>query len=140
MFWGTLLESAMKILKNERISGGALILMGAALFSMYAWADTAHNILDENSKTRHQQNIEEMVSKEEFEELQATVDVGFEEINLNDASAEIRDIKLSRQIAQATGAGDDEVARIEDQLNHAKAYKSCLVERRPNCDHLREVE
>lgn len=140
MFLSALLGQSMTILKNERISGGALVLMATALFSMYAWADNRHQALEDNSAARHAQNIEDMVSKEEFNVLQRTVDAGFENIGIDDASAVIRDAKLSLQMAKATDASDNEIARINDELSHAVDYKSCLVRRGSNCEHLRNVE
>lgn len=99
--------------------------MAAGLWGIYAWADTTHA---------------ELVPKADFDQLQHEVAVGFEKMDLNDASQEIRDIKLSLQIAKATAASDAELARITDELEHAQAYKECLRARGPNCEHLKEVE
>lgn len=132
MVWGTVMSQALGVLKNERISGGALIIMAACLYAMYAWADGAHA----NMAASHA----ELVKQEEFNQLKKDVEHGFEQMELNDASQQIRDIKLSLQVAQATSAPDTEIRRIEDALDHAKSYKSCLVRREPNCEHLREVE
>ncbi len=137
MFWGVIMAHALKILKNERISGGALILMAAALWSMYAWADRAHTALNESSIARHQNNIDTMVSKQEFNALQKTVELGFESIVIDEASAVIRDIKFSRQLAQSTKASINEIAGIDEKLQQAKDYKDCLVGREHNCEKLR---
>jgi hypothetical protein len=123
MIWGGLMvEQAIKLLKSERISGGALVLLAATLFWVHAWAS------------------DEFAKVEDLEKLQTTVDEGFESIAINDASQEIRDIKLSLQVAKATTADKDDLARIQDQLTHAIDYKKCLVDRGTNCEHLREVE
>ncbi len=120
MFWGAIImETVLKILRNERFSGGALILLGCMMFWVYGWADSTY------------------AKKAELQQLQQTVESGFESIKIEGASQEIRDVKLSKQIALAIG-GDTE--QIEERLLAAKSYKQCLVERGSNCEHLREVE
>lgn len=123
MFWeGIAMDQVMKILKNERISMGVLVLFVCSLFIGYSWADSR------------------FARVEDLTTLQQTVELGFESIAINDASAEIRDIKLSLQMARAVGSSETEVVRINDELTHAKSYKKCLVTRGTNCAHLREVE
>lgn len=122
MFWGSMMEQVLDLLKHERISAGALVLLACTLFWVHAWADDKFATIDD------------------LQALQQTVVEGFESILISDASAEIRDIKLSQQMAKATGAPIEELGRIQEQLEHAEAYKSCLVKQEPNCDHLRDVQ
>lgn len=122
MVWGPIMAQGLNLMKNERISGGALILLVCTLYFSFVWAD------------------ERFAKVEDLKTLQETVEIGFESIAINDASAEIRDVKLSAQIAKATDAPEGDQDRIQEQLEHAVAYKQCLVERGTNCAHLREVE
>jgi hypothetical protein len=123
MFWGIkIMDWVLKVLKNERISFAALVLVVCGLYWVHSWADERFA------------KVENLVS------LQSAVDLGFESISIENASQEIRDIKLSKQIAQATGASDTTVKQIDERLAHAVSYKNCLVERGSNCEHLRDVE
>lgn len=123
MFWGTvIMETVLKILRNERFSGGALILLGCTMFWVYGWADSTY------------------AKKAELQQLQQTVESGFESIAIEGASQEIRDVKLSKQIALAIGSTPENMELIEERLAHARDYKQCLVERGTNCEHLRDVE
>ena len=123
MFWGVrIMDWVLKVLKNERISVAALVLVVCGLYWLQVWADDRFA------------QVEDLVS------LQSAVELGFESISIENASQEIRDIKLSKQIAQAASATQQEIDRIDEQLGHVVAYKQCLVERGSNCEHLREVE
>jgi hypothetical protein len=123
MFWeGIAVDQVMKIMKSERISMGVLVLFVCSLFIGISWADGRFA------------KIEDLTT------LQHTMELGFESIAINDASAEIRDIKLSMQLAQAVDPSESTTKRIEEELEHAVDYKKCLVRREPNCEYLREVE
>ncbi len=123
MVWGTVvMEQFTNLFKNERISVAALILVVGGLFWVHAWAD------------------ERFAKVEDLVQLQQTVETGFESIAIESASQEIRDVKLSKQIAQATGSPETAITRIQERLDHVVSYKQCLVERGSNCEHLRDVE
>ena len=122
LLWSKLMEQLVGMFKNEKISSTvlALILLGA--WWAYGWAN------------------DEFVKKGEFAKLQTTVSEGFENIEINDASQVIRDLKLKVMITKATGGPSSEVTRHEERLGHAESYKTCLVEQKPNCEHLKDVE
>lgn len=122
MFWGAIIGQSMKIFKNEYISVGALVLLACGLFWVHAWAD------DKFAK------VEDLIT------LQQTVEIGFESIAIENASQEIRDIKLSKQMALAINSPAAIVEGIDDELVHVVRYKQCLIERGTNCEHLRQVE
>ena len=122
LLWSSLMEQLMKILKDERPSGAILIILLLAAIAAYAWA------------------TDEFVARGEFEVLQETVDDGFERIEINNASQVIRDTKLKILVTGATTDSESEMSRLSEELLAAEAYKTCLVERKPNCEHLKEVE
>lgn len=116
---GQIMEQILGAVKNEKISSGVLILLVAMAWYAHGWANG------------------EFVKKDEFSKLQKTVTDGFESIEINDASQEIRDIKMKILITKAT-AGDTE--GLDAELTAVKKYKACLVARSPNCKHLKVVE
>jgi hypothetical protein len=120
--WSEIMEQVLGALKNEKISAGILVLMVALAWYVHAWAE------------------EEFVKQSEFSQLQTTVSTGFESIEINDAGQIIRDIKLELIITKATQGSEADLDRLTDKLEHAQAYKQCLVERKPNCKHLKDVE
>jgi hypothetical protein len=117
-----IMEQILGVVKNEKISAGVLVLLIAVAWWAHGWAS------------------EEFVKKGEFNKLQTTVTDGFESIEINDAGQIIRAIKLELIIVKATAGSDKELGDLADELEHAQAYKQCLVERRPNCQHLKDVE
>lgn len=116
------MDWVLRILKSERISGGALVLLAFGLFWLHGWADANFARLSDLAAITN------------------TMESGFESLAIENASAEIRDIKLSKQIAEHDNPGRIGLERIDLQLEHAIAYKQCLVIRGTNCEHLREVE
>jgi hypothetical protein len=116
------MEYLLSAIKNGRPVGIVLAVFIIGGMYGFTWAD------------------ERFAKKEELHQLQRTVETGFESIKIEGASQEIRDVKLSKQIAIATGAPPESLEAIEDQLEHARAYKQCLVERGSNCEHIRDVE
>jgi hypothetical protein len=116
------MEQIIGALRNEKISAGVLVAMIGIAWWAYSWAE------------------DKFVNQGEFTALQQTVNEGFESIEINDAGQVIRDIKLEILITKATQGPDKELKRLGDQLKHAEEYKACLVGRRPNCRHLKEVE
>ena len=116
------MEQVIGALKNEKISAGVLVALIGIAWWAHSWAE------------------EEFVKRGEFSELRTTVTDGFESIEINDAGQIIRDIKLELLITRATQGAPSELKRLDDQLSHAQAYKQCLIERKPNCQHLKDVE
>ena len=117
-----IMEQILGVVKNEKISAGVLVVLIAVAWWAHGWAS------------------EEFVKKGEFNKLQTTVVDGFESIEINDASQIIRDVKLEILITKATNGSAKELTDLADELSHAQAYKQCLVDQRPNCQHLKDVE
>ena len=116
------MEQIIGALRNEKVSGAVLAALLGIAWWAHAWAE------------------EEFVKKTEFTKLEKAVNAGFESIEINDAGQIIRDIKLEILVTQATDGSGARVARLQERLEHAQDYKQCLVNRRPNCKHLRDVE
>ena len=117
-----IMEQVIGALKNEKISTGVLVALVGIAWWAHGWAE------------------EEFVKKGEFSELQTTVTDGFENIEINDAGQIIRDIKLELLITRATQGSQSDRDRLDEQLTQAQAYRQCLIERKPNCQHLKDVE
>jgi hypothetical protein len=123
ILWSSqVMEQILGVIKNEKISASVMVVLIGVAWWAHAWAE------------------EVFVKKGEFDTLQTTVTDGFESIEINDAGQIIRDIKLEILITKATQGSQEEKDRLADKLEHALAYKQCLVERKPNCRHLKEVE
>jgi type II secretory pathway pseudopilin PulG len=120
--WGKFMEELMGGLKDQKISLAVLGLVATALVYAYAWAD------------------DKFASQSEVEQLKTLIIDHTEEFRINNASQIIRDLKTDIRIAKATNAPEVELRRLDEQLHHAEQYKECLVLRRPNCKHLRDVE
>jgi hypothetical protein len=117
-----IMEQILGAIKNEKVSSSVLVLLVAVAWWAHSWAE------------------EEFVKKGEFSELQNSVSGGFESIEINDAGQIIRDIKLEILITKATSDDTTRLSDLDEELEHAKAYKQCLVKQEPNCQHLKEVE
>ena len=117
-----IMEQILGVVKSEKISAGVLVLLVAIAWWAHGWAS------------------EEFVKKGEFSKLQTTVNDGFESIEINDAGQIIRDVKLEILITKATNGSAKELSDLADELGHALAYKQCLVDQGPNCQHLKDVE
>lgn len=122
MLWSGLMETAMGTLKDEKVSVAVLVLVGAAMVYMHAWASDKY------------------VEQTEFNQLKTLMIDHTEEYRINNASQIIRDLKTDIRIAKATQAPEYDLDRLQEQLEHAEQYKACLVNRQPNCKHLKDVE
>ena len=119
------MEQVLSSLRDEKVSLGVLGAVFVLLFYAYAWAN------------------DEYAKQSDFDELKELIINHTEEFRINNASQIIRDLKTDIRIAEATrdpDAPDVELKRLREQLEHAEDYKRCLVERRPNCKHLKDVE
>jgi hypothetical protein len=116
------MEQIIGALRNEKISAGVLVALIGIAWWAYSWSE------------------DRFVNQDEFSTLQRTVNEGFESIEINDAGQVIRDIKLEITIVKAAQGTQAEIDHLNEELEHAKAYKECLVKQGPNCQHLKEVE
>ena len=131
--WSKLMEQLMGGIKDEKISMSILVFFVFGLYYAYGWADN------------------EFVKKTEFNELKNLIvqsdqnmdqkmDEHTEDFEITSASQLLRDLKLEQRIAKATGATETELIDIQEQIDAAGEYKSCLVSRLPNCEHLQSPE
>jgi hypothetical protein len=117
-----MMDQILGVVKNEKISGGVLVLLITIAWWAHGWASG------------------EFVKKGEFNKLQTTVTEGFASIEINDASQIIRDKKLGLTITKATQGSEEQIEALVEELQYAQAYKACLVRQEPNCQHLKDVE
>jgi hypothetical protein len=122
MLWSGVMEQIFGALKEEKVSVAMIVVVVAGTFWMHSWAS------------------EKYVEKTEFQQLSKLMIDHTEEYRINNASQIIRDLKTNIRIAKATQAPEFDLDRLEEELEHAEQYKKCLVDRRPNCKHLRDVE
>lgn len=121
MVWSTVMEQAIGALRNEKISLGLLAVVLFLAGYAYTWAGGEHDNL---------------VSKTEFQELTTLMIGHTEEFRIVNASQLIRDLEMQLDIAAATGKTESEIAHIKTDIKEARLYRSCLIDRRPNCKHL----
>jgi len=123
-------------LKDERISIGLAVGIVVSLYTILSWAQTEHkNIADLSAQERNQ-----LVNKQEFHELLNVITTHTEEFRIVTASQLIRDYEMQLQIAAATGKTEGEVKHIERDIVEAKVYRQCLIDQKPNCQHLKPPE
>jgi hypothetical protein len=121
LFWGNVMEQGLGILKNEKVSLAFLVSVLSMAIYAYAWAN------------------ESFVKQQDFDELKSLLVNHTEEFRITDAAQIVRDLQLQRQVALATGKPEEEITDIDDDIRAAQAYKSCLIEQKPNCKHLKPV-
>lgn len=119
---GQLMEQALGVLRNEKISAGLLAALIVSLWAIHAWAN------------------DEFVKKSEFQELTTLMVAHTEEFRIVNASQLIRDLEMKREIAEATAKSDSEIEHLDEEINEAKTYRKCLIDRKPNCIHIKPPE
>ena len=121
LFWGKVMEQGLGVLKNEKVSLAFLVSALSMVVYAYAWAN------------------ENFVKQQDFDELKSLLVNHTEEFRITDAAQIVRDLQLQKQVALATGKPQEEIGHIDDDIRAAQAYKSCLIEQKPNCKHLKPV-
>lgn len=119
--WGKLMEQGLGVLKNEKVSWAFLVSIMSLVVYTYAWAN------------------ESFVKQRDFDELKSILVSHTEEFRITEAAQIVRDLQLQKQVALATGKPETEIAHIDGAIQQATAYKTCLIDRRPNCKHLKPV-
>lgn len=127
----------------------ALIILAG--FAGYIWADDQHGEFQTKSEAeaatrelkseieRNRRTSEEILQKTEahIRDFDSLV----EETRIEYAINSVRDAKRDVRLAQNDpNISDRELNELRETLDHAEAYKDCLIERRPNCRHLRLPE
>lgn len=122
-FWGELMEQTIGALRNEKVSAFVMIVLCLSLWKGFLWAGEEHA---------------DLVNKVEFNELKTLLVDHAEDFQISSASNAISDKELEIRICKATNGTEEELARLNGELAKAQRYKACLVDRRPNCTHLRD--
>lgn len=110
-----MVEQVLAVLRQEKVSSAVLALVVFGLLWAQSWASG------------------EFARREDFSALR-------ESIEISDASQIVRDTRLELTITQAHGGSEGEVSRLAGKMAQAKIYKQCLVDQRPNCEHLRSID
>jgi hypothetical protein len=120
--WSQTMEALMGILKNEKISSTVLVLILVGAWWSYSWAN------------------DEFVNKGDFNKLTTLITTHVEDMQIVNASQLIRDKELAYRICEATGDTPGELKNLSDQIIQAKQYRNCLINKQPNCKHLKPPE
>jgi hypothetical protein len=131
-----ILEKGMGTLKDEKISIGLAVGVVCSLYYVFAWAQEEHKGIASQASIERS----ELVNKKEFHELLNVITAHTEEFRIVNASQIIRDYEMQLQISLATGKTGDELAHIEKDISGARLYRQCLIEQKPNCQHLKPPE
>lgn len=117
-----MVDQIIGLLKNEKISASIIIMFGFTMWWIYGWAE------------------ERYVTRTDFGELKEIMVEHIDDMQIVNASQFIRDKELALTVCIATGRPELEIQHLKDEINEAKAYRACLIERRPNCKHLKPPE
>lgn len=147
--WG--MEQAISLLKDEKMSIGVL---GALVFMAYVgfvWADSQHQ--DYQTKAEAAQADRELkaliagnaeTAGKVLSKMDAHVkdfEAAQEEARIEYAKATVRDMNTELRLAQTDPSTTErEMENLVAHLEQAKEYRDCLINRKPNCQHLRPVE
>ena len=128
-FWELMMDKGIGALKDEKISLGVLVIGAFAFYHLYTWADDNHNQL-----------VKRPQFEQEIEKLTKLMTDHTEEFRITNASQIIRDLEMQLQIAEATSRTEAEINHLKIEISNAKMYRTCLIDRRPNCKHLKPPE
>lgn len=144
------MEQIVGGLKEQRVTVSltiALIILAVA--AGYLWADDQHgNYVTKEESARQTEELKSRIN-ENGATAQKAVDIlveqqklltdHVEEFSITMANQWVKDAKTDIRLAEANSATSErEIRLLEEELKHAEAYKQCLIERRPNCKHLRD--
>jgi len=121
--WDKSMEAILNLIKNEKISGTLLIFVLMGAWYAHGWAN------------------DEFVKRDDFDRLTAMITEHVEDMRIVTASQIVRDKEVLLQVALHAADQDpskkNEIGHIEREIDQAKAYRQCLIEKRPNCKHLK---
>lgn len=119
------MEQLIGIFKNEKISSSVLILLVLVFWYAYGWANEEH---------------EKFVRHTDFNEFKDVMITHVEDMQIVNTSQLVRDKKLVLQLAQATDEPASRISDLEGEVTKAETYRQCLIEKKPNCKHLKPAE
>lgn len=127
--WGKMMDQIVGAFRDEKISLGLLGIVAMLAWYSFAWANEKH---------------EDLVHKSQFEKeigaLTKLMTEHTEEFRIVNASQLIRDLEVQLELAEATGKSESEIIHIGEEIQEAKTYRRCLIDRKPNCQHLKPPE
>lgn len=135
-----MMEQVLGAMKNEKVSASVFGLLLFISVYAFSWANRQHELVADASVKSEQYNHDQEELKKQLGQLTDAVTEYIDDAKIVDASQLIRDKQLALQIAHATSEPESEIKRITAQINQAKSYRTCLINRRPNCKHLKPPE
>lgn len=115
------MEQILAALRNERMSASLLVLVGVGVWWVYGWADDRYAHADEVG------------------EIKSLIVQHVEKMEIVVASQLVRDKELALQVAQHS-EDKTQISHLENEVRQAREYRQCLIERRPNCEHMKLPE
>jgi hypothetical protein len=129
-------QLTLENLKRSTISIGLLLALAGAVWPATAWFQSFHNDFvtkDEAAKQIAQElgHIEQKVDQNT-----RTLDDHVEEFRIRMALYRIENLEGRLYVLRRDNANPELVHELEQDLDHAQDYKTCLVAGRRNCQHL----
>jgi len=123
-------------IKSTGIPIGLLAALVFSALPLVDWFTDYHaafiTIAEADSKIdRHLQDLERKVDQNKS----AVTDLQHE-LRIRMSMARVEALEDRLYVLNRDGANDDLIHEVENDLSHAQIYTDCLVEARPNCQHL----
>lgn len=142
------MQEALTAIKSEKASGLVVTLVVLLAWIGYTWAgDKFVTQAESDTKTQELKDLIKTnaeTAKKALSILELHVkdfDKKQEADLIVEASNAVRDVKLEIRLAQLDPSTTDrELRELNESLAHAEEYKECLVNQRPNCEHVRRAE
>lgn len=123
-------------LKDERISVG--VLVGAVAFSFYAYGWATDNFVTTAKAATEMNKLTSQVGQ-----IQQSVDEHIKEYRIGEAIKDVEDleaqiyhVRLHEDSAGESPSTRARKAELNERLRKAMIYRDCLLNDRPNCQHL----
>ena len=112
---------------------GALILAAAPAVS---WFSTYHSTFITAAQAADQidDHLETLARK--VDKNTKTVTDLQQELRIRMATARVEALEARLYVLHRDGADPELIYEVEQDLKHARTYSTCLVDARPNCQHL----
>lgn len=135
---GTAIEQGWSYVKDKDVSLGLLVVCGIILAFTWLYANEVfipRAEAEENVKTL-QQAVEQLAEKQDTHIKDWRIRTAVESVER--IETEMWHLKEHEMLAGESMATEDRERYLKAKLGHAKEYKDCVINNRPNCEHLRD--